>query len=31
MQKMGPLESLLKMVPGVNGKLLKQTKVDRNK
>jgi signal recognition particle subunit SRP54 len=28
MQKMGPLESLLKMVPGVNGKLLKQTKVD---
>ena len=28
MQKMGPLESLLKMVPGVNGKLLKQAKVD---
>jgi signal recognition particle subunit SRP54 len=28
MQKLGPLEGLLKMVPGVNSKLLKQTKVD---
>jgi signal recognition particle subunit SRP54 len=28
MQKMGPLEGLLKMVPGVNSKMLKQTKVD---
>jgi hypothetical protein len=28
MQKMGPLESLLKMIPGVNHKLLKQAKVD---
>ena len=28
MQKMGPLEGLLKMIPGMNGKLLKQAKVD---
>jgi signal recognition particle subunit SRP54 len=28
MQKMGPLEGLLKMIPGVNTKLLKNTKVD---
>ena len=28
MQKMGPLEGLLKMVPGVNAKALKQAKVD---
>src|SRR5690606_13745836 len=28
MQKMGPLESLLKMVPGVNAKALKDAKVD---
>jgi signal recognition particle subunit SRP54 len=27
-QKMGPLEGLLKMVPGVNAKMLKDTKVD---
>jgi signal recognition particle subunit SRP54 len=27
-QKMGPLEGLLKMVPGVNAKMLKQAKVD---
>jgi signal recognition particle subunit SRP54 len=27
-QKMGPLESILGMLPGVNKKLLKQTKVD---
>lgn len=27
-QKLGPLEGLLKMIPGVNHKLLKQTKVD---
>jgi signal recognition particle subunit SRP54 len=27
-QKMGPLESILGMLPGVNAKLLKQTKVD---
>jgi signal recognition particle subunit SRP54 len=27
-QKMGPLEGLLKMIPGVNQKMLKQTKVD---
>jgi signal recognition particle subunit SRP54 len=31
MQKMGPLEGLLKMVPGVNSKMLKQTKVDPKK
>jgi len=31
MQKLGPLEGLLKMVPGVNSKLLKQTKVDPKK
>jgi signal recognition particle subunit SRP54 len=30
MQKMGPLEGLLKMVPGVNAKMLKQAKVDPN-
>jgi signal recognition particle subunit SRP54 len=28
LQKMGPLEGLLKMVPGVNAKMLKQAKVD---
>jgi signal recognition particle subunit SRP54 len=28
LQKMGPLEGLLKMIPGVNNKLLKNTKVD---
>jgi signal recognition particle subunit SRP54 len=28
MQKMGPLEGLLKMVPGVNSKMLKDAKVD---
>jgi signal recognition particle subunit SRP54 len=28
LQNMGPLEGLLKMIPGVNHKLLKQTKVD---
>jgi signal recognition particle subunit SRP54 len=28
MQKMGPLEGLLKMVPGVNAKALKQAKID---
>jgi signal recognition particle subunit SRP54 len=28
MQKMGPLEGLLKMIPGVNSKLLKNTKID---
>jgi signal recognition particle subunit SRP54 len=28
LQKMGPLEGLLKMVPGVNSKMLKQAKVD---
>ncbi len=28
LQKLGPLEGLLKMIPGVNHKLLKQTKVD---
>jgi signal recognition particle subunit SRP54 len=28
MQKLGPLEGLLKMVPGVNAKLLKDAKVD---
>ncbi|HSJ07125.1 MAG TPA: signal recognition particle protein [Longimicrobiales bacterium] len=28
LQKMGPLEGLLKMVPGVNAAMLKQTKVD---
>ena len=28
MQKLGPLESLLKMVPGVNAKALKQAKLD---
>ncbi|CAN5672850.1 signal recognition particle protein [soil metagenome] len=28
MQKMGPLENLLKMVPGVNAKMLKGAKVD---
>jgi signal recognition particle subunit SRP54 len=28
MQKMGPLEGLLKMIPGVNSKLLKDAKVD---
>ena len=28
MQKMGPLEGILKMIPGVNHKLLKQTNVD---
>jgi signal recognition particle subunit SRP54 len=28
LQKLGPLEGLLKMVPGVNHKLLKQAKVD---
>jgi signal recognition particle subunit SRP54 len=28
LQKMGPLEGLLKMIPGVNSKLLKNTKVD---
>ncbi|MGH7475769.1 MAG: signal recognition particle protein [Longimicrobiales bacterium] len=28
LQKMGPLEGLLKLIPGVNHKLLKQTKVD---
>ncbi|MGH7471708.1 MAG: signal recognition particle protein [Longimicrobiales bacterium] len=28
MQKMGPLEGLLKMIPGVNQKLLKNTKID---
>lgn len=28
LQKLGPLEGLLKMIPGVNQKLLKQTKVD---
>jgi signal recognition particle subunit SRP54 len=28
LQKLGPLEGLLKMVPGVNHKLLKQTKLD---
>jgi signal recognition particle subunit SRP54 len=30
MQKMGPLEGLLKMVPGVNAKMLKQANVDPN-
>jgi signal recognition particle subunit SRP54 len=28
MQKLGPLEGLLKMIPGVNSKLLKNTKID---
>jgi signal recognition particle subunit SRP54 len=28
MQKLGPLEGLLKMIPGVNNKLLKNTKID---
>lgn len=28
MQKMGPVEGLLKMIPGVNQKLLKNTKID---
>ncbi|HEX5436521.1 MAG TPA: signal recognition particle protein [Gemmatimonadaceae bacterium] len=28
MQKLGPLEGLLKMLPGVNSKMLKQAKVD---
>ena len=28
MQKMGPIEGLLKMIPGVNQKLLKNTKID---
>jgi len=28
LQKMGPLEGLLKMIPGVNNKVLKNTKVD---
>jgi signal recognition particle subunit SRP54 len=28
MQKMGPLEGLLKMIPGVNHKALKQAKID---
>ncbi|HUF49689.1 MAG TPA: signal recognition particle protein [Longimicrobiales bacterium] len=28
LQKMGPMEGLLKMVPGVNAKLLKQAKLD---
>jgi signal recognition particle subunit SRP54 len=31
MQKMGPLEGLLKMIPGVNHKALKQAKVDPKK
>jgi signal recognition particle subunit SRP54 len=31
MQKLGPLEGLLKMVPGVSSKMLKQTKVDPKK
>src|SRR5688572_20098609 len=30
LQKLGPLEGLLKMVPGVNAKLLKQAKLDPN-
>ncbi|HEX6967192.1 MAG TPA: signal recognition particle protein [Gemmatimonadaceae bacterium] len=28
MQKLGPLEGLLKMIPGVNSKMLKQAKID---
>ncbi len=28
LQKLGPLEGLLKMIPGVNSKLLKQAKID---
>jgi signal recognition particle subunit SRP54 len=31
MQKMGPLEGLLKMIPGVNHKALKQAKIDPKK
>ena len=31
MQKLGPMENLLKMLPGVNGKMLKQAKVDPNR
>ncbi len=30
-QKLGPLEGLLKMLPGVNGKMLKQAKMDPNR
>ncbi|HEX7051463.1 MAG TPA: signal recognition particle protein [Longimicrobiales bacterium] len=30
-QKLGPLEGLLKMLPGVNNKVLKQAKVDPNR
>jgi len=28
LQKLGPLEGLLKMIPGVNSQLLKQAKID---
>ena len=31
MQKLGPMENLLKMLPGVNGKMLKQAKIDPNR
>ena len=31
MQKMGPLQNVLKMLPGVNAKMLKDTKVDDKK
>ena len=31
MQKMGPLQNVLKMMPGVNAKMLKDTKVDDKK
>ena len=28
MQKLGPMENLLKLLPGVNGQMLKQAKID---
>ncbi|MBN2288747.1 MAG: signal recognition particle protein [Candidatus Glassbacteria bacterium] len=31
LQKLGPLESLLRMIPGVNSKMLKAVKIDQNR